>query len=145
MHRKGPTRDSKKERFWRGILREHRRSGLNIRDFCRKKGLTEPLFYAWRRELKRRDQSSINARTWTAKAARPLTARAARTKPSLPKRPSPIATTFLPVRLSAEMVSTPASPGVECLLPSGVILRMPPGMELAAVAALVRAWEQERC
>ena len=38
MNRKGPPRDLKKELFWRGILRQHRESGLNIRDFCRKKG-----------------------------------------------------------------------------------------------------------
>jgi hypothetical protein len=136
MKHKGPMPDLKKERYWRDILRQYRRSGLNIREFCRSRNLSEPSFYAWRREIKRRDQSSVTAR--------PRTAKAARTKRSLPQRSMPIAATFLPVRLSAEIASMPAS-GVECLLPSGAVLRMPPGMEAVAIAAVVRAWEQGRC
>jgi transposase-like protein len=88
MKRKGPARDLKKELYWRGILRQHRQSGLTIRDFCRKQGLTESLFYAWRREVKhrrpakggrgrdcgrvRRDQPSVGARRRALRQERAL-------------------------------------------------------------------------
>jgi transposase-like protein len=42
-------RDGGKERFWRRILRQWRRSGLSVRDFCAEHGLAEPSFYSWRR------------------------------------------------------------------------------------------------
>ncbi len=48
-------RDVGKERFWRRVLRLWRRSGLSVRDFCAEQGLTEPLFYAWRRVIAERD------------------------------------------------------------------------------------------
>ena len=52
---KGKDRDGRLEAKWRRIIREHTRSGLNIRDFCRNSKLHESAFYFWRRELGRRD------------------------------------------------------------------------------------------
>jgi len=52
---KGKDRDRRLEAQWRRIIREHTRSGLSIRDFCRKCKLRESAFYFWRRELERRD------------------------------------------------------------------------------------------
>lgn len=52
-------RDPKLEQFWRAKLKTWLASGLNIRDFCRKHRLTEPSFYAWRRELAARDGTTI--------------------------------------------------------------------------------------
>jgi hypothetical protein len=48
-------RDPRKEAFWRRMLARWQRSGQTGRDFCRVAGLSEPSFYAWRRELARRD------------------------------------------------------------------------------------------
>lgn len=137
MQRKGPSRDLKKERNWREIFGEHRRSGLTIRDFCRKKGLTEPLFYAWRREIKRR------GRLRTARAVRPGSAKAVRPGFSKTAKPKGDGAAFVSVKLSN--VAPASADAVECHLPSGAVLRMPPSMEPAAVAALVHAWEQGRC
>ncbi len=50
------SRDAEKEAFWRMVVQEQQKSDLSIRDFCRTEGLTESLFYAWRRELRHRDQ-----------------------------------------------------------------------------------------
>ena len=47
--------DRKLERLWRRRLAHWRRSGLSVRAYCAAHGLTEPNFYAWRRELRRRD------------------------------------------------------------------------------------------
>ena len=48
-------RDREKERQWRKRLSDHGASGLSVRAFCRREGVTEPQFYAWRRELAKRD------------------------------------------------------------------------------------------
>ena len=50
------SRDPEKEAFWRMVVQEQQKSDLSIRNFCRTEGLTESLFYAWRRELRHRDQ-----------------------------------------------------------------------------------------
>jgi hypothetical protein len=44
-------RSARKERFWRTVLRQWRRSGLSVRAYCHEHGLSEPSFYAWRRTL----------------------------------------------------------------------------------------------
>lgn len=51
---KGKRRDKSKEAYWQQKFDEHRQSGLSIRAFCHKHGLTETAFYFWRRELTRR-------------------------------------------------------------------------------------------
>ena len=48
-------RSVEKEQFWRLVVEQQRQGGLNIRTFCRQKGISEPSFYAWRRELQNRD------------------------------------------------------------------------------------------
>ncbi len=48
-------RSVEKEQYWRLVVSEQRRSGLNIRMFCRRRAISEPSFYAWRKELRKRD------------------------------------------------------------------------------------------
>ena len=47
-------RDASKEKFWRQAIEEARSGGHSVREFCRRGGLKETLFYWWRRELKGR-------------------------------------------------------------------------------------------
>jgi transposase len=54
----GKARDLRKEREWRRRIREWRRSGLSVRAFCAGHSLAQPSFYAWRRELAKRDAES---------------------------------------------------------------------------------------
>ena len=49
------NRSAEKESFWRLALEEFGKSGLSIRAYCRREGLSEPSFYSWRRVLGRRD------------------------------------------------------------------------------------------
>ena len=44
-----------KEELWRVLVKEQRRCGLSIRDFCRQKAISEPSFYAWRKKLQQGD------------------------------------------------------------------------------------------
>ena len=48
-------RSAEKEAFWRSMLEQQREGGLNIRAFCRQKGISEPSFHAWRTKLRKRD------------------------------------------------------------------------------------------
>jgi|SRR5579871_3519188 len=50
----GKPRAAHKERQWRRWIRDWRASGLTVRAFCARHGLTEPSFYAWRRVLLQR-------------------------------------------------------------------------------------------
>lgn len=49
MGRKG--HDETKADQWRKRITEALRSGLSIREFCRRQGVTEAQFYTWRRRL----------------------------------------------------------------------------------------------
>lgn len=51
----GKPRDERKDRQWRQTIREWLRSGLSVRVFCARRGVAQPSFYAWRRELAKRD------------------------------------------------------------------------------------------
>lgn len=49
-------RDESKEQFWRGLVKGFDAKQTTIRRWCADHGVSEPSFYAWRRELKRRDE-----------------------------------------------------------------------------------------
>lgn len=48
-------RSANKETSWRLLVAEQRRCGLSVRAFCRQQAISEPSFYAWRKELQKRD------------------------------------------------------------------------------------------
>ena len=53
--------DVEKAHFWRSTIREAARSGISVREFCRRRKLHESQFYWWQRRLslagsKRRQQ-----------------------------------------------------------------------------------------
>jgi len=110
MKRKGPQRDVKKRQFWQDTVRRWRQSGQAVRDYCRDNALSEPSFYAWRRELSRRKPSSPTASRATRQA--PMRQHISGTRRA--------AASFLPVRL------------VEGAMEAG---RPPAGHPLAGAAA----------
>ena len=65
-------RDAAKERFWRQVLQGFDARRGTVREWCRQHGVSEPSFYAWRRELKRRDEASAKASAAALGAARLL-------------------------------------------------------------------------
>ena len=50
-------RSAEKEAFWRLVIDEQESSGLSVRAFCKRESVSEPSFYAWRKELERRDRA----------------------------------------------------------------------------------------
>jgi transposase-like protein len=138
MQRKGPGRDARKERFWRDAIRQQERSGQSIRQYCRHHHLSEPSFYAWRRELKRRGGRQTQ-KTHHRAVRRPT----GRRREAVASKGRPA---FVSVQLAPGTVPLgPASASIECLLPGGVVLRLPASMEPAAIAALLRSWERSPC
>ncbi len=43
--------DMGKAQFWRSTIREAARSGISVREFCRRRKLRESQFYWWQRRL----------------------------------------------------------------------------------------------
>ena len=50
--------NSEKELRWREMLERQGDSGVSIREFCLNEGVSEPSFYAWRKKLGMRKDSS---------------------------------------------------------------------------------------
>jgi hypothetical protein len=125
MGRRLRRTDPEKERFWRRTMSEQGRSGLSIREFCSRRSVSEPLFYAWRRELARRDGRTMQ------RDGRVVHGRVVR------KAPSPVAPQFVSLKLAAEPRTTMM---IEIVTRSGHTLRVPPGVDrqtLSEVWALV--------
>ena len=110
-------RDPALERQWRERLARRRASGLSVREFCVRNGLSEPTFHYWKRELQARDEAT---------AAAPRTA-AGRPPAKLP-RPTFVPLTVLPA----------ATVLVEVRCPSGHVVCLP-SCEVSALASLFAA------
>jgi transposase-like protein len=54
----GKPRDPHKEQHWRRLIQLWKNSGLTVRAFCARHHLSQPSFYAWRRELQQRDAAT---------------------------------------------------------------------------------------
>lgn len=113
-------RSAEKESFWRLVLEEYQRSGLAVRAFCQREGLSEPSFYAWRREIRQRDGKPPAAGECEQQ-------------------------TLIPVDL-VELVTESLSPGevaprsaLEVITPSGFTLRFPAEIEPQQLRALLAA------
>jgi transposase len=119
--RKRWPRDAAKERFWRTTVERWQRAGISIRAFCRRESLSEPSFYAWRRELRRRDEEKISVK------ARPG---------FMPVQCRPA---FVPVRVAAQ------APFLEIVLAAGRVLRVPPGFDRQTLREVVAALEAPSC
>jgi hypothetical protein len=129
MARQG-KRDRGKERFWRRLLGQWRRSGLSVRDFCAGQEVSEPSFYGWRRTLAQRDQQA---------ACR----HAKRRGPKAPsvgghKKFTDGPPLFVPVTVAT------AAAVLEVVLERGLIVRVPVGFDDNTLRQLLAVLEEER-
>lgn len=113
----GRQRNAAKERFWRRVLEQWRKSGDSIRGYCARHRLSEASFHAWRRELARRDRQLQAERSAHA--------------------------SFVPLRVVADPVAergvVEAPPVIEIVMPRGVVVRVPANASAAAVHAVLSA------
>lgn len=114
-------RDVAKERGWRDVLARRVASGLSVRAFCRRAGLCEASFYAWRRTIRERDGKQ--APLWMARAL----------QGRLAKAPA-----FVPAMISGESRCDAA---IVIELAGGRTLKLPEAMDAARVAEIVHALE----
>lgn len=68
--RRGPQRDAAKEQFWRKVVGGFDAQRTSVRVWCREQRVSEPSFYAWRRELRRRDAKRVVSRRAATKRDR---------------------------------------------------------------------------
>ncbi len=128
MGRRQRRRDPEKERSWRRAFRDWRRSELSVREFCDWRSLSEASFYAWRRELAKRDREGVSRGGRTANG------------------PSMKAGQFLPVQIVADAaLDSGADRCLEVHLPTGVRLRIPSGFDRQTLADVLSALERRAC
>jgi hypothetical protein len=125
-------RDAAKEKHWRRLLSQWRRSGLTGRDFCAERRLAEPSFYHWKREIARRDQEAPVPTQPTAGASAPRRCVAAAA--ALPA--------FLPVTIDAAASSASA---LEVVLLHGRVLRVRSGFDVDLLRQLLVVLEEPSC
>ena len=114
-------RNAARERSWRGHISGWQRSGLSIRAYCLQHQLSEAGFYFWRRELVRRDES-VSSPSSSLPVAVPKS------------RAKPASVAWMPVT-----VTSSTAPMVEVQLPTGVLLRVPAGVESVTLERILTA------
>ena len=114
----GKRQDEAKTRFWQGMIREAARSGVSIREFCRRRKLEVAQFYWWRRRLEQKREAGTAG------------------KPEAAGRAS-----FALV--SEEAGTTDA--GIELVLSDGRRLHIHRGVKEATLRAVLAALEQPGC
>jgi hypothetical protein len=111
--------DAEKARYWQRTISEAARSGMSIREFCRRRRLRESQFYWWQRKLK------------AGREARGLR------RPSADRNPASFAL------VSEEAGATDT--GIELLLGDGRKLRIRHGVDEATLRSVLAALEPARC
>ncbi|MBI3865874.1 MAG: hypothetical protein HY290_28705 [Planctomycetia bacterium] len=128
-------RDQTKERHWRRMVRDWRKSGLSVRDFCDWQALSEPSFYTWRRELAKRDREFAAAVPGIGAVGKGRSV-----KQNAPYRTP--AAAFLPVQVVADggrdaAASSSRPDVIEVHLSGGVRLMVPPGCDRALLRDVI--------
>jgi hypothetical protein len=108
---------------------------LGVRAFCRRQGLAENLFYAWRRELTVRDGERVVAREATPAALQPANQRAAFAEVCVTATAEP--------RLTASTETATAT--IEIILCSQRRIAISPGFDPATLAAVLDMLERRAC
>jgi hypothetical protein len=147
-----------KERFWRKQVEAWQRSGLSVREFCRRRGLSEASFYAWRRELPLRDRERLQLSEEvdttstgpgkskpTAHKGRRLSGSAAdgyrkSGKPAATPSAASATPLFVPLSVRAQAAANDA---LEVQLCCGTVVRLRPGFCRDDLLRVLRALEGE--
>jgi transposase-like protein len=123
---------------WRQRLERQRASGLSIAAFCRKEGVSQAAFHAWKRRLRPRDAGRPASREGAGtrrSRKRPAAVSPRRRRSNSPRDP----VTAKPGRdfVQLPVEGTRSSPWIELTLIDGTVVRI--GQEnLAALKTLLR-------
>ena len=138
MARKG-ERDVQRERFWRAVLRRQGRSGLTTREFCRQERLSEASYYAWRRELARRDREPQTGPRQRRQGCGVASLTAGKRSPAA-SRPL-----FQELAILEGSGRNGAGCCLEIILPDGCRLRVPEEVDRGLLADVLSLLEARRC
>ncbi len=108
--------DVEKARFWRSTIREAARSGISVREFCRRRKLQESQFYWWQRRL-----SLVGSRRGKHQSAVPASFALVSEEPNA------------------------SDAGIELVLAGGRRLRIARGVDEATLRAVLAAVEPGGC
>lgn len=117
--------DLEKAQLWRLRIDQQQRSGLNVREFCRREAVSEPSFYAWRRELTKRDATDPQSANQAVAHSRTVIPVEVVDPPQI----------HLPADLHAAQLA--ATSCVELVTPGGCLLRFTPDIEPASLRSLL--------
>jgi len=123
---RGPGRSVAKEQLWRRHVARQAKSKQSVRDYCAAADISEPSFYAWRRELAQRDAAAGSPPAQDQRADLPAprayrpAPRTGRRGPRAVRPSTGLRPRFLPVT-----ISPPSGHSIEAVLASGLILRVP--------------------
>jgi hypothetical protein len=123
------SRDLTKERYWRRVIRRFEASGLGVRRFCQREGLSEHRLHWWRRTLRQRDQGQAR-RPGSSGAGKPVRGGAGKL---VRGRGSQVGdSAFLPLGL-------PLSIGglIEVVHPRGHVIRVPAVFDPTALGRIL--------
>ena len=118
-------RSPEKETHWRKMVRQQRRSGMTVRQFCKDHGLSEASFFSWQREIAIRDRQAAG----TAENGS-----SARKKHVIPP---PMDSPFIPLHLSG-------ASALEVVHPRGHVLRIPAGFDGRCLEKVLQLLDRER-
>ena len=123
---------------WRQRIERQRASRLSIGAFCRKEGVSQATFHAWKRKL----HGSLSARPSSSEAARARRSRRRRALVSQRRGPERSAASPAVPRCPADFLQLPvrgarSSPWIELSLVDGTLVRVPQE-NLAALTTLLK-------
>ena len=125
------ARSIEREQFWRRVMKKFAASRLNIREFCAAESLSEPSFYAWRRELRLRDGEA----TQPASVNHPSAKRAK--QPRRRTKETSVATPVASPATLVEVVPQPvAASSIEIETPAGYTIRLHGPTDQKALSAV---------
>ena len=123
----GGGRRLDRERYWRGVVREQRASGLSVSAFCRERGVASCSFYSWRRRIEK--HQGADGPDGTPQSG------------GDGSRDSNIAAKFVPVEMDAPRAMTRA--GCEVVLPNGCRVVVPTQCDVRWLCEVLGALQQE--
>ena len=144
--------------FWEAAIRLWTESGLPVREFCHREGLTENTFYSWRRALMPKDPSPrVSQKSFATEGSESPADGRGRHRPepdANPAAPKASVVEFLPVRIVGEEV--PCTNAVPAEIAAGAatieIVGTPPwrvrilaGFDPATLHAVLRMLERRPC
>jgi Transposase len=134
-------RNTRKERFWREVIGGHAKSGLSVKAYCSGRGVSEASFFAWRRELARRDAEPPQPKKVRERLASQPPRHISRLK-ATPVRQAP--------PQWAQLQVTPGESSlhgsmIEIVFPAGVRVRVAEGASRQTLTDVLAVLEIPRC